>query len=276
MTYVLFDVGGTWTHVAVSTDGKTLSKQTRQKTASTPEKFVAQLTKHIAPDKSIKAIGGGIRGVLMEDKRGVGHDHLLTAWQGVDVAGMIEDAYRVPVRLENDAALAGLGEAHFGAGQGIDIVVYHDISTGVGGARLIEGRLESDGVAFEPGLQIIDVDRTILGEDVVPTLENLISGRGVADRMGMPATDIPPEDVFWHELAGYLASGLRNSVLYWSPDVIVLGGAMMYGNPQIPLEVVRQETVKVLDGVVECPFITLGTLEQSAGLYGALALLTES
>lgn len=274
MAQLLFDVGGTWTHIAVSADGATLSRQIKLPTASTPEKFVAQLTKHVANDKTVKAIGGGVRGVLTEDKRGVGHDHILTAWQGIDVAGMIEDVYRAPVRLENDAAIAGLGEALFGAGQGIDIVVYHDISTGVGGARLIQGRLESDGVAFEPGLQIIDVDRTILGDDVVPTLENLVSGRAVADRMGMPATEIPATDVFWVELAGYLASGLRNSVLYWSPDVIVLGGAMMYGNPHIPLEVVRQETVKVLDGVVECPFITLGTLEHSAGLYGALALLT--
>jgi len=275
MAFLLFDVGGTWTHIALSSDGESLEKQTRVKTASTPEKFVAQLTKHLAPSTSITGIAGGIRGVLMEDKRGVGHDHLLTGWQGVDVAGMIEDVYRVPVRLENDAALAGLGEVHFGVGQGIDIVVYHDISTGVGGARLVGGVLDSDGVAFEPGLQIIDVDRTILGDDVVPTLENLISGRAVALRMGTIPTDIPAEDVLWEELAGYLASGLRNSVLYWSPDVIILGGAMVQGNPRIPLETVRQETVRALDGVVESPYITLGTLEQSAGLYGALALLTK-
>jgi len=275
MSYVLFDVGGTWTHIANSDDGKTLKNIKRLKTASTPAKFLAQLVAHTDPQTKVKALAGGIRGVLNEDKTGVEHDHLLTKWQGVDTVELINDTYNAPVLLENDAAIAGLGEAVHGAGQGISIVVYHDISTGVGGARIVNGELDTDGVAFEPGLQIIDIDRTVLGEDTPPTLENLISGRTVAERMGTPAPEIPQEDVIWLDLASYLASGLRNSILYWSPEAIILGGAMMYGNPAIPLEAVRQETVKALDGVVECPFITLSTLKEKAGLYGALALLTK-
>lgn len=275
MAYLLFDVGGTWTHFACSIDGKTLTNIKRVKTASTPAKFLIQLTAHTPITSDVTAVAGGVRGVLNEDKIGVEHDHILTLWQAENLKDLIESAYDVDVQLENDAALAGLGETIFGAGQGIDSVAYHDISTGVGGARIVKGQLDADGLAFEPGLQIIDVDRTVLGDDVPPTLENLISGRAVSERMGMPPTEIPAEDVIWHDLAGYLASGLRNSILYWSPEVIILGGAMMYGEPRIPLELVRQETVKVLEGVVECPFITLGALNQDAGLYGALALLTK-
>lgn len=276
MTKLLFDVGGTWTHIAISEDGKTLSHTKSVKTASTPEKFLAQLIAHTKPTTAITAIAGGIRGVLNEAKTGIQHDHLLTKWLEIDVSALLTDAYKVPVQIENNAALAGLGEAVFGAGQGIEVIAYHDISTGVGGARIVRGAIDLDGVAFEPGLQIIDVDRTVLGEDVPPTLENLVSGRAVAERMGMPAPDIPQSDILWQDLAGYLASGLRNSILYWSPEAIILGGAMITGNPQIPLETIRQETVKALEGVVDCPFITISSLKQEAGLYGALALLTES
>ena len=90
--------------------------------------------------------------------------------------------------------------------------------------------------------------------------------------MGTKPYDIPQDDIIWDELAGYLAQGLRNTILYWSPEIIILGGSMMTGDPNIPLEVVRKETVAVLDDVVSSPFITLAKLGDEAGLYGAMAL----
>jgi fructokinase len=122
---------------------------------------------------------------------------------------------------------------------------------------------------------VLDIDRTILGEDIPPTLENLVSGRAVEDRTKTKPYDIPQDDVIWDELAGYLAQGLRNTVLYWSPEAIILGGSMITGEPNIPIEAVRRATVAVLDGVVPCPFITTAKLGDEAGLYGALALLQQ-
>jgi len=276
MSYFLFDVGGTWTHFAISSEKNQISAVKRLKTPSKPQKFIDEVEAYTKEYPAITGAAGGIRGVLSENRTGIENDHILIAWVDYDIKKSVSEVCSCNVIIENDAAIAGLGEAHYGAGKGIDAIVYHDISTGVGGARVLGGSLDRSGAAFEPGLQIIDIDQTVLGPGVPPTLENLVSGRSVAERMGMPATDIPQEDVVWHDLATYLASGLRNSVLYWSPEMIILGGAMMYGDPHIPLDVVRHETVKALDGVVECPFITIGTLKQDAGLYGALALLTKT
>jgi glucokinase len=50
----------------------------------------------------------------------------------------------------------GLGEAVFGAGKGREIVVYMTISTGVGGARIVGGKIDASAMGFEPGHQIID------------------------------------------------------------------------------------------------------------------------
>src|SRR6185436_9338463 len=50
--------------------------------------------------------------------------------------------FNCPVYLENDAALCGLGEASVGAGQGSKIMVYLTISTGVGGARIVGGKID--------------------------------------------------------------------------------------------------------------------------------------
>ena len=175
--------------------------------------------------------------------------------------------------LENDAAIAGLGEAVFGAGKGLEIIAYHTVSTGVGGAKIENGDIDHVSAGFEPGHQILDIDRTILGEDIVPTLENLVSGTAVELRFGTKPYDIPQSDVLWNELAEYLAQGLRNTILYWSPDVIVLGGSMIIGNPRIEIDVIRKCTVDALDGFVPAPLITTAKLGDEAGLYGGMALL---
>jgi len=153
------------------------------------------------------------------------------------------------------------------------LVVYHTISTGVGGVKVVRGQIDLASAGFEPGHQILDIDRTILGDDIPPTLENLVSGRAVEARVGEKPYDIPQDDVIWEELAGYLAQGLRNTVLYWSPEVIILGGSMIIGDPKIPLDSIRRATVAVLDGLVPCPFITVAALGDEAGLHGALAYL---
>ena len=274
-TLIVFDIGGTKTRVAISTDGEQLGAVESFHTPAEPKKGIAQIlavAETLLDGATPTAFAGGIRGVLNEENTGIEHDEILSGWVGFNVVAALQKAFAVPVVLENDAALAGLGEAVYGAGQGIDILVYHTISTGVGGVRIHDGVIDASSAGFEPGHQVLDIDRTILGEDIVPTLENLVSGAAVEARLGIKPYDIPQEDVIWDELAGYLAQGLRNTVLYWSPEAIVLGGSMMIGDPKIPLDSVRKATVAVLDSFVPCPFITTAKLGDEAGLYGALAL----
>jgi fructokinase len=280
MTYVVFDIGGTSTRVALSEDLATLSASTsfKTKTGSFKEgmKALVQAIEGLGvKPKEVKAIAGGVRGLLMEDHSGIHNDSVLSRWSNQSITDALAETFKVPVYLENDTAFAGLGEAVFGAGKGMDIVVYHTISTGVGGVKIEQGIIDVSTSGFEPGHQVLDIDRTILGEDITPTLENLVSGTAVENRMGVKPYEIPQEDALWDELAEYLAQGLRNTILYWSPEVIVLGGSMMVGDPKIPLEAVRKYTVATLDGFVECPFITTATLKDEAGLYGALAYLAK-
>lgn len=278
MTYILFDIGGTKMRVAISSDLKKITKSKKFSTPKDPQEGIALIVGavHELTGDVITAIAGGIRGILNETKTGIIQDSALSSWIDFDIVGALTDAFSVPVYLENDAALAGLGEAHYGAGQGIDILVYHTISTGVGGVKISNGKIDESSMGFEPGHQILDIDRTILGPDIVPTLQNLVSGTAVESRMGMKPYEIPQSDVVWNELAGYLAQGIRNSILYWSPEVIVLGGSMMVGDPKIPIEAVRKATVAALDNFVPCPFITTAALLDDAGLYGAMARIEQA
>jgi len=275
MSFLLFDIGGTKSRLALSDNLETFTKVDTFKTFNNPTQMLDKISDFIQPftkNKLLLGIAGGIRGVLDDEKSSLSHDAILTSWVGFNLAEKLEKKFKTTVILENDTALAGLGETWFGAGQGVDLVAYHSISTGVGGVKITAGFIDETSAGFEPGHQILDIDRTILGSDISPTLENLVSGRAVEERTGIKPYDIPPSDVIWEELAGYLAQGLRNTILYWSPEIIILGGSMMIGDPKIPLEVVRKETVKVLDGVVTSPFITLAKLGDEAGLYGAMVI----
>jgi len=278
MTYVLIDIGGTKTRVATSVDLEKLDTTTSFQTINDFKEGTKLLTATIKAELGSQKVSGfavGVRGLLNETKTGIENDAVLTEWAKHSIVALLEKHFHVPVLLENDTALAGLGEAWYGAGKEVDIMVYHTISTGVGGVKIEQGVIDMASAGFEPGHQVLDIDRTILGADITPTLENLVSGSGVEARFGMKPYEIPQSDTVWDELAEYLAQGLRNTILYWSPEMIVLGGSMIIGDPRIPLEAIRKYTVEVLDGFVPCPFITTAKLGDEAGLYGAMALLKQ-
>ena len=246
----------------------------------TPAKFEDGIEKMCAAikkltDKPITAIAGGVRGLLTEEKDGIQNDAILSKWVGKNIIKKLSVFGDVPIFLENDTAIAGVGEAMYGAGREAEIVAYHTISTGVGGVKIEDGEIDHASNGFEPGHQILDIDRTILGEDITPTLENLVSGTALAERFGVKAYEIPQSDVVWDELADYLAQGLRNTILYWSPDVIVLGGSMIVGDPAISVDAIRKYTVETIDSFVETPLITKAELGDHAGLYGAMGILKQ-
>ena len=275
MTYIVFDIGGTKTRVGATEDLKTLDKVESFKTPvsfSDGVKKITEIIDRLAPEKP-QGIAGGIRGLLTELKDGIDNDPVLHKWAGKSLVGELQKHYAGPVFLENDAAIAGLGEAVFGAGKGLDIIAYHTVSTGVGGAKIENGEIDHASVGFEPGKQIIDVDRTVLGVEIEPTLENLISGTAVEQRFGVKPYDIPQSDVLWDELAEYLAQGLRNTIVYWSPDAIVLGGSMIIGDPKIEVDAIRKYTVELVSSFQVAPLITTAKLGDEAGLYGGMALL---
>lgn len=279
MTYVLLDIGGTKTRIALTEDLKTISDTNKFNTPLAFDSGIESIIKAIdslKPKTKIKGICIGIRGLINEDRAGIENDAILSDWAKKPLTKILSEHYKAPAYIENDTALAGLGEAVHGAGEGMDIVAYHTISTGIGGVKVQNGKIDIASFGFEPGHQILDIDRTILGEDITPTLENLVSGSGLEARLGIKPVDLPQEDMVWDELAEYLAHGLRNTILYWSPDVIVLGGSMILGDPKIEIEKIRKYTVQVLDNFVPCPFITLSSLGDNAGLYGAMVFLEQN
>lgn len=258
--YLLFEVGGTKTRIGFSNDRATLSDSKILSTPKIPAGFLNLLKKEVGSQK-INAIAGGVPGVLNPERSDLISAPHLPEWIGKNLKQSLEKEFHTRVLLENDAALGGLGEATFGAGKDYKIVAYFTIGTGVGGARIVKGKIDVRTLGFEPGHQLINPAGL--------EFEQYISGTALEKEYGKPSDQIEDQNV-WDEAARRVALGLTNSILHWSPEIIVLGGGLM---EKISVEAIKENIKQNIKVFPILPEITRAKLGELAGLYGALALL---
>lgn len=279
--YLLFDIGGTKTRLAVSRDLKSFDEPV---VFETPQKFeegvekISQAAGELTKGKSLSGAAGGVPVVLSPDKTELVSEGNLKEWKGKPLHQELQQALGTTLSLENDADLVGLGEAHHGAGKGEDDIVYITVSTGVGGGKITNGRIDECAKGFEPGRQVIDADRTLCPDCRSEKLEDMVSGTAMRHRFGNPAEELLQNDACWKELAKWLAVGVHNTIAHWSPKLVILGGSMIVGDPRIPLDVVSSEIVAILRSISSSfvpPPIKKAELGDVGGLYGAMTLLKQ-
>ena len=261
---ILIDIGGTKMRIGVPKEGGDALGTSR--IIHTPEtgdeaiRLLVATGREIAGDAEIEGVYAGVR--AYDHVGGVMRRHrTLPLWENYPIRGKLEAGFGAPAVIENDAAVVGLGEARYGAGKSYEIVAYLTISTGVGGAKISGGAIDESAIGFEPGAEIIDGTHT---------LEELISGAAVERKYGMHPRDISDAKV-WSELAHYLAIGLNNCIVHWSPDCVIVGGSMM-NEIGIHLPAVETELKKILTVYGSVPPLLHASLGDLGGLYGALAL----
>ena len=93
-----------------------------------------------APE-AFSGIGIGCTGPVNPQRGTIHNPYTLPGWDGADIVTPLREAFRVPVRLENDADAAALGEFQFGGGRGASPLVMVTLGTGVGGAVLVKGQI---------------------------------------------------------------------------------------------------------------------------------------
>jgi glucokinase len=263
-TYILFDIGGTKTRVARTDDRVTFKTPT---IFETPQNFEEWLQKAkevvygITEDATIAGVLVGIPGTLKEDKITINKTPHLKEWQSIPIKTKLEDVFNATVVIENDTALVGLGEAVYGAGKGHSIVAYLTISTGVNGVRIVDRKIDRNMYGFEIGHTVIGVDKTV---------EYYISGGVLEERYGKPSHEV--RDIsLWQEVNHYAGVFGANTVMYWSPSIVVYGGPVMN---DLHIQTIEMEAKKLLTMYDKHPLFVRGILKDLGGIYGALALST--
>jgi glucokinase len=148
---------------------------------SKPEDSVELIAREIAKIKTqnpINAtIGVGAPGAMNLDRTVVRNPPNLPEWHEVPLKKMIEErSPGMTVELDNDAKVATLAEAKFGAAEGLDNFIMLTLGTGVGGGIFADGKIfrGASGGAGEFGQFGVDAEGT--------PLEKYIGQRYLASR----------------------------------------------------------------------------------------------
>jgi len=273
--YAYFDIGGTKTRVAVSQDGMSFSEPVK---FETPKDFddgmtaIAEAIQHLTNGEAVHAAGGGIAGPMDHEHTMLVNSPNLENWVLHSITDALGSRIHAPIYLENDSAVVALGEAVHGAGKGDPIMAYLTVSTGIGGARIVNGAIDVSAYGFEPGHQYIDMDKTVCPDCVSAQAEDYLSGTATEHIFHMKPYEIQDPEL-WERLAKWLAYALNNTIVHWSPHSLVLGGSMIVGNPAIPVDRVAHHLNQICTIFPVKPAIRKAALGDLGGLYGAMELV---
>jgi glucokinase len=306
------DIGGTNISIAVAeTGGEVLSKrklptQSSLGPFSALDRMSEALEKMLAEEPSnLEAIGVGSpspidvrRGLIMSPSN-------LLEWSEFPIVDLLKDRFGVPVKLENDANAAAVGECIYGAGRGHKDIFYLTVSTGIGGGLIINGELYH-GVSTAAG----EIGHTIIQPDGIECncgsrgcLETICSGVHIARRtrerlqngeasiLSAMVSDTdsitartvvdavrqgdPLATAIWDETCHFLAIGIANVVTLIAPEIVIVGGGVASAGDLLFVQL--RERVPHFVSMVPADKINIvpAQLGTESGLYGAVAIARE-
>src|SRR5688572_7885679 len=245
-------------------------------------------------------IGVGSPGPL-DRERGIVVTTPNLGWTNFPLRDAIQERTRLPVRIDNDANCATLGEWWLGAARGASNVIGMTIGTGIGGGIILGGRLYhgSSDVAGEIGHATIDITGRRCKCGNYGCLEAYASGPSIADRArealggdenatmirmagGDPARitaatvyeaakkgDDTALDVV-RETSRFLGAGIANLLNIFNPEVVVIAGGVTQAGDTLFAPLRREVKKRAFKPAVDACEIVPGILT-AAGVVGAVA-----
>jgi glucokinase len=303
------DLGASHLHFALADFCGEISRDSTKKIRPEdgPRKLIVQIKEGVHQLAATQSELGRLQGMCIcvpspvHPKTGlVSFANNLPGWRDIDLAQELRQAFRVPVRVENDANAAAIGEHWRGIARGLDDFVFVALGTGIGSGIFAGGRLQSGRTGSAGELFRHNVEWPRWQEDFGDTgyFESYASGLGIAaagrEMMTSAETnstgDLAKErdarfvfDAFHRgdlqaravleKIFTILGVGAANLVSVLDPDLIVLGGGIAKGAPEFMLA-----TVERVVGTIhpDPPPIRLSALEDKAQTFGAIYAALEA
>jgi glucokinase len=275
----------------------------RQITAAVPE----LLARSGIERSQLKGVGIGFGGPVDDATRTVIKSHQIAGWGGFPLAEWIGEITGLPAALGNDADVAGLAEALFGAGKGLSPIFYITIGSGIGGGFIINGEIyrgcgrgaaeightqvfavfdeecwDSGPLeAFSSGWAIEEFAETLLAKEDVDFRRRMIPHPQPAGWRGITAEDLaraaeqfnPVAVASLNRARHFLAEGICQVITLLCPRRIVIGGGVSLMGEQLLFEPLRKLVAeRVFAPFAGCYDIVPAALGEEVVVHGALAL----
>lgn len=300
------DVGGTKLAAGVAEPDGTLHSRLERPTGREdgPDDVIARLEElgQRAIDQAgvggVDVVGVGIGGPL-DAERGVIQDPPnLPGWHDIPLGERLRATFERPVHIENDANAAALAEHRYGAGRGVDNLVYLTISTGIGGGIIVGGLLYEgeSGNAGEIGHMSVAYDRwpCVCGRRGCP--EAFASGTNIARRArealaaGEPSVlahraEVTARDVadaarsgdalarrIWDETIEVLVAVIVNVLNVFNPALVILGGGVTRAGDLLFAPLRERALPATLGRQGQDARIVPAALGEDTGILGAVAV----
>ncbi|HAZ66758.1 MAG TPA: transcriptional regulator [Opitutae bacterium] len=229
----------------------------------------------------------------------------LPGWDNFPIGGEIAKAFGLPVRIDNDANAAAVGEHRFGAGKGKHDMVYVTLSTGIGGGAIVNNRLMrgANGNAAELGHLTLDIKGPKCPCGGNGCFEMMASGTAIkrfaraaltAGRTSAIATqaggidkvnarhvfaaaqagDALAQELVAHEIE-YLARGFAVIINTFNPERIVVGGGVASAGEWLLGPVRTRALALAFPRLASACDIVPAALAANVGVVGAAACAFE-
>ena len=293
------DVGNTnMTGALASDDGKHLATLRRKSDRAGGAKAGVDLISEIiaALQKQAAGASGGVRrigvgfGGPVDFERGVALlSHQNPGWENTPLRDQLQQRFSIPIAIDNDANAGTLGEWRFGAGRGVNDLLYVNIGTGIGGGVIANGALVrgAQNLAGEIGHIIVRRDGPVCTCNKHGCLEACASGSAIG-RRGSEALErtVNGKEVFALAASGNaaaqrvldgviedLAHGLGVAIGLLNPALIIIGGGLSEAPEAQFLEPLRCAVPRYcLAEAAHVLCIKTAQLGYDAGVLGAVAL----
>jgi len=303
------DIGGTKINVGLmDPEGRLLFVQHSQFDASKePERIIDDISAGIEvcfskTGQKAEALGVGVAGQV--DMKGVVRGSQNLGWHNVPLKKMLDKHFGLPTAVINDVNAATFGEWQFGAGKGVKDLAVLFVGTGVGGGIITDGKLMSgcNNSGGELGHITIVSDGRKCHCPGKGCLEAYVGGWAIAERAQEKIRALSMEGKRLLTLAGkiqqvtavtvsqaykegdllarlvveetgrFLAAGVVSIVNAFNPCLVVLGGGVVEGIPDLVPMVNEITQNNALEANVEKLKIVKAALGGNAGVIGAATL----
>lgn len=310
-TVLAIDIGATSSKFAiVDSEGSILGRR-RVATVghSSPEAFVdaiyeaaRELASTLTDAAPISAVGAGAP--CANGNSGCVEGAVTMPWSDFPLAALLEERFRVPAAITNDANAAAAGEHLFGVAKGMDNFIMLTLGTGVGGGVFVDGRLLNGARGFAAELgHISAVDHSdrvcdcgnrgclqtyASASGVVATARQFLEfSKGKSLLREIPVNELTSQKVYEAAMQGdmlardvfsftgeILGKACAGYVAFADPEAIVLfGGVARAGDLlRIPMQrALEAYSLSIFKGKVKVLFSTLPG--DDAAILGAAALV---
>ena len=268
------DLGGTHVRAGVVSEGRLENiASVRIPSDGAVDEVLRVIFQLVDPliDGNIKAIGIGVPSVVDVEKGIVYDVQNIPSWKVVELKKLMEERYRLPVLINNDANCFALGEKYFGKGREAHSLIGVTIGTGLGAGIIINDKLY-------PGLNTgagefgcVDyLDKYYEYYASGQFFENCYHTNGEVVFQKAQSGD-PLSIMILEELGTHIGNAIKMILYTYCPELIILGGSISKSYSFFEKTMWERIHTYIYSNTLEHFHLEISEL-QNGGVLGAAAL----